>query len=134
MKKPRPNRERSLSRATPKPMTSRDFLMTAHEAELFARIEWLRRAHQAEFMRLLDGRSEEEQQRIHALIRGAKAEVARKWGDPRVLSGEATIRALYEAKGPHACVMLWSDLDGVMFERFHRMKVQRIKRENGDVN
>jgi hypothetical protein len=106
-------------------LTDLDARFLRNEAELYACLEWLRRAHQVEFLRHLEGRSDEDKERIHAMIRSAKADVLAKWGDPRDHSGDATVRALFDAKGSNASVTAWSDIDAIMFERIARMLRQR---------
>jgi len=107
------------------PITDRDARFLRNEAEFYACLEWLRRAQQVEFLRHLEGRSDEDKERIHAMIRSAKSDVLAKWGDPRDHSGNGTMRALYDSKGPYSSVTAWSDLDALMFDRIARMVRQR---------
>lgn len=125
MKRPKPSSIFNRRAKVREPLSALDARFLMNEAELYASLEWLRRAHQVEFLRHLEGRSDEDKERIHAMIRSAKADVLAKWGDPRDHSGDATIRALFEAKGSDASVTAWSDLDRIMYERTSRMVRQR---------
>lgn len=113
-----------------KPLTEREATYLGNEIDSYVRIDWLMRAIQASLLRSLDGRTGEEKESIHRAIRAAKADVAKEYGHPA--DGErdgATMRALFDAKGPRAAMAAWSDLAALIDWRAMRRDEQNEQRE-----
>ncbi|MEM1451089.1 MAG: hypothetical protein AAGI22_18365 [Planctomycetota bacterium] len=116
------------TRTDPKPLSDSDVLQLQSDAEMLARMEWMYRAAQAEMLYQLEGRSDEEQERIRHMIRRAKDDVRVVWGDcfKNAGAGESSLLMFLKRRGPHDTVTLWSRMDQAMNRLASR--VERLRR------
>ncbi len=100
-----------------------------HEAELFARTDWLRRAQQVALLRHLEQcETEAEREAVHKMIRDAKQAILVQYGDPRDHAESGTFKAMHERIGSHESVGMWADLDLLQSEHADRLVRDSKKR------
>ena len=100
-----------------------------HEAEMYARLDWIRRAQQVAFLRHLEQcETEAEREELHKVIRDAKQAAQVQHGDPRDHGGPATFRSMVQRIGTYEAVGVWSDLDRMQSEHADRLVREKKRR------
>lgn len=102
-----------------------------HEAELYARTDWIRRAQQVAFLRHLEQcETEAEREAIHKMIRDAKQMTRVQYGDPRDHAESGTFKTTHDRLGSNESVGMWTDLDRFQSEHADRLVRESKQRAN----
>ncbi len=111
-------------------MSPNNSIAAQHEAELYARFQWVMQAQQVALLQRLEQcKSEKDRDELHKLIRDAKNVVRVKYGDPRDHARSGTFEALRERIGAHESVGMWADLDFIQSKHAGRMARTRKSTE-----
>ncbi len=100
-------------------MTETDWIQLAHEAEFFAKLDFVHSTLSKGFFAWWASLSNADRERFQRILRDAKEQAAREVGhSPREMASAAVglLEHLREQQGPGACIDAFSDMDRLAFE------------------